>query len=214
MSAYVSDWSQEVYPDYRRYAVPGADVTVRRDYLNDYLQHALVVSRAGPPTIEPGRGFSLQALSPLAGAAWQYDSGYGWTNVPYDQMQAFVSGEVYALRSASVAAGAAQDHWGFAWQPQNASGLSGGRLREPDRGDPRPARRRDPRLGPGRRRGPGSGACGPPGENRYCVGDLSGASFAEQWKAFRAWSQPVLTFATPPQTSSPERPRARRASPS
>ena len=126
MSAYVSDWSQEVYPDYRRYAVPGAEISLRRDYLNDYLQHALVVSRAGPSTIEPGRTYLAQALSPLAGAAWQYDSGYGWTNVPYDQMQAFVSGQVYALRSASVAAGAAQDHWGFAWQPKNASGLSAG----------------------------------------------------------------------------------------
>ena len=39
MSAYVSDWSQEVYGDFRRYAVPGAPIQVRRDYLNDYLQH-------------------------------------------------------------------------------------------------------------------------------------------------------------------------------
>ena len=200
MSTYVSDWSQEVYPDYRRYAVPGADVTVRRDYLNDYLQHALVVSRAGPSTIEPGRGFLTQSLSPLAGAAWQYDSGYGWTNVPYDQMQAFVSGEVYALRSASVAAGAAQDHWGFAWQPRNASGLSAGDFASQTGAilDRLGAAIRD--SGDGDASDPGSGACGPPGENRYCVGDLSGASFAEQWKAFRAWSQPVLTFATPPQS--------------
>ena len=200
MSAYVSDWSQEVYPDYRRYAVPGADLAVRRDYLNDYLQHTLVVSRAGPQTIEPGRGFLAQALSPLAGAAWQYDSGYGWTNVPFDQMQAFVSGEVYALRSASVAAGAAQDHWGFAWQPKNASGLSAGDFASQTGAilDRLGAAIRD--SGQGDDADPGSGACGPPGENRYCVGDLSGASFAEQWKAFRAWSQPVLTFAAPPQT--------------
>jgi hypothetical protein len=200
MSAYVSDWSQEVYPDYRRYAVPGADVTVRRDYLNDFLQHTLVVSRAGPSTIEPGRSYLAQALSPVAGAAWQYDSGYGWTNVPYDQMQAFVSGQVYALRSASVAAGAAQDHWGFAWQPKNASGLSAGDFASQTGAilDRLGAAIRD--SGQGGDADPGSGACGPPGENRYCVGDLSGASFAEQWKAFRAWSQPVLTFSTQPQS--------------
>ena len=130
MSAYVSDWSQEVYPDYRRYAVPGADLAVRRDYLNDYLQHTLVVSRAGPQTIEPGRGFLAQALSPLAGAAWQYDSGYGWTNVPFDQMQAFVSGEVYALRSASVGCRRGAGPLGLRLAAEERQRAFGRRLRE------------------------------------------------------------------------------------
>ena len=126
MSTFVSDWSQEVYGDFRRYAVPGAPIAQRRDYLNDYLQHTLVLTRAGPPTIELARGFLQTAFSPVANAAWQYESAYGWTFVPVDEMRAFVSAQVYALRSFSVAAGLPQDHWGFAWQPRNGSGLSAG----------------------------------------------------------------------------------------
>jgi hypothetical protein len=52
MAAYVSDWSQEVYGDLRSHAVPGTPVTTRREYLNDYLQHKLVLAGVGPSTIE------------------------------------------------------------------------------------------------------------------------------------------------------------------
>ncbi len=200
MSAYVSDWSQEVYGDFRRYAVPGAPITLRRDYLNEYLEHALVLARSGPPTIELARGFLQTAFSPVANAAWQFESGYGWTLVPFDQMQAFVSAQVYALRSASIALGLAQDHWGFAWQPRNGSGLSTGDFNSQTSNilDRLGAAIRD--SGQVDPNDPGSGACGPPGQNVFCVGDFTGALFNESWKALRAWFGPVLTFATPPQT--------------
>jgi len=201
MSTFVSDWSQEVYGDYRRHAVPGAPITVRRDYLNDYLQHALVVARAGPPTIEPARGYLQGAHSPLANAAWQFESGYGWTMIPVDQMRAFVSAQVYALRSFSVAAGQSQDHWGFAWQPRNGSGLSAGDFAAQTGAllDRLAAAIRDSAdtVDPS---DPGSGACGPPGQSVQCGGDLAGAQFTEQWKAFRAWLGPVLAFSTAAQT--------------
>jgi hypothetical protein len=199
MSAYVSDWSQEVYGDYRRHAVPGAPVTTRRDYLNDYLQHTLVLSRVGPPTIEPARGYLPGAFSPVANAAWQHGSGYGWTLIPFDQMQAYVSSQVYALRSFSAVAGLERDHWGFAWQPRNGSGLSAGEFAAQTGAilDRLAAAIRDSGESSD---DPGSGACGPPGQNLHCGGDLAGAVFAEQWKAFRAWFGLVLSFATPAQS--------------
>ena len=199
MSMFVSDWSQEVYGDYRRHAVPDAPITTRRDYLNDYLQHALVLSRVGPPTIEPARGYLPGAFSPLANAAWQYESGYGWTLIPVDQMQAYVSSQVYALRSFSVTAALERDHWGFAWQPRNASGLSAGDFARQTGAilDRLAAAIRDSGESSD---DAGSGACGPPGQNLYCGGDLAGAQFVEQWKALRTWSEPVLTFSTPPLT--------------
>ena len=199
MSTFVSDWSQEVYGDFRRYAVPGAPITLRRDYLNDYLQHALVLARAGPPTIELARGFLQTAFSPVANAAWQYESGYGWTMVPVDQMRAFVSAQVYALRSFSVAAGLPQDRWGFAWQPRNGSGLSAGDFAAQTGSilDRLGVAIRD--SGPTDPNDPGGGACGPPGQNVFCGGDLTGAVFTESWKALRAWLGSVLAFAAPPQ---------------
>ena len=200
MSTYVSDWSQEVYADYRRYAVPGADVTVRRDYLNDYLQHALVVSRAGPSTIEPGRGFLAAVAEPAGGrgVAVRLRLRLDERPVRPDAGVRVRRRCTRSLRQRCRRCGPGS--LGVRVAAAERQRAVRGRLREPDRGDPRPARRGDPRLRRRRRDDPGSGACGPPGENRYCVGDLSGASFAEQWKAFRAWSQPVLTFATPPQT--------------
>ena len=206
MSSYVSDWSQEVYGDFRRYAVPGAPISLRRDYLNDYLQHPVVVARAGPATIEPARTYIQSALTPLANAAWQYESGYGWTSVPVDQMQAYVSGQVYALRAFSVTAGQQQDRWGFAWQPRNGSGLSSSEFTAQSGAilDRLGAAIRDSAAD--NPADPGSGACGPPGQNLYCGGDLAEARFSEQWKSFRAWSQAVLGFTTVAQSLTAGRP--------
>jgi hypothetical protein len=195
MGAYVDDWSQEVYGDYRKVAVPGASVQQRRDYLNDYLQHQIFLARAAPPAIEPGRTFIQAASSPLANAAWSWDTGYGWTAIPFDQMQAFVSEQVYALRSFSATNGQTQDHWGFAWAPRNP-GLANGdfvsqsgaildRLAVSIRDSGQPNQPSDP----------GIEAC-----NASCAGDWPGAAFTEVWKSFRTWTQPVLTFGTPPQT--------------
>ena len=201
MSTYVSDWAQEVYGDVRNYAVPGASTSDRRDYMNDYLQHEIVLANAGPSTIETSRAYLQTAFSPLANAAWERESGYGWTMVPPEQMAGYVSAQVYALRYFSATTGQAQDHWGFAWAPRNASGAStsdftsktglvldrlGAAIHDS-------AETVDPED-------PGSAACGPPGQNVWCVGDLDGARLNGAWKSFRVWTQPVLAFGTPPQT--------------
>src|SRR5207247_8886965 len=121
---YVSDWSREVYGDVGNSAAPAAPITMRRDYLNDYLQHGLVLANAGPATIETARSFLQSAYSPLGNAAWERESGYGWTMVPTDEMADYVSAQVYAIRYFSATSGETEDHWGFAWAPRNATGLS------------------------------------------------------------------------------------------
>ncbi len=195
MSAYVADWSQEVYGDYRKVAMPGTTPQQRRDYLNDYLQHQIVLARVAPPAIEPGRTFIQAASSPLANAAWSWETGYGWTAIPFDQMQSFVSEQVYALRSFSAVSGQPEDHWGFAWAPRNP-GLANvdfvsqsaailDRLAAAIRDSGQPRQPADP----------GIEAC-----TASCTGDWPGAAFTEVWKSFRIWTQPVLTFGTPPQT--------------
>jgi hypothetical protein len=200
MSAYVSDWAQEEYGDVRRYAVPGSPADTRRDYLIDYLEHVSVLSGVGPPTIDAARSYLAGAYSPLANAAWQWGSSYGYTAVPFDLMQSFVSGQVYALRYYSATTGQPQDHFGFAWQPRNLAGLSNAdyvaqsaaildRLSSAIRDSG------DTSVDPGR---PGIGACGTDGS--FCAGDLAGATFTEAWKSFRAWSAPALSFTTTPQT--------------
>src|SRR5262245_11507941 len=57
MSAYVSDWAQEDYGDFRNYAVPGSALPTRRDYLSDYLEHEIVLAGVGPNTIATARSY-------------------------------------------------------------------------------------------------------------------------------------------------------------
>src|SRR4051794_24062952 len=195
MAAYVSDWSQEVYPDWRRVAVPGTAPQQRRDYLNDYLQHELVLARVAPPAVEPARSFIQSAYAPLASAAWSWDTGYGWSAIPYDQMQSFVSLQVYALRAFSVALGQPQDHWGFAWAPRNVGLSSGDFASQSGLVIDRIAAAIRDSAALSNPADPGIEAC-----TNTCAGDQPGAAFTEQWKSFRTWTQPLLTFTTPPQT--------------
>ena len=166
MATYVSDWTQEVYGDVRSYAAPGVSASARRDYLNDYLQHKLVLAGAGPPTIETARSFLQTTFSPLANAAWERDTGYGWTMVSPEQMAGYASAQVNALRYFSQTNGQAQDHWGFAWAPRNATGMSAAdfALRTNLILDRLATAVRDSGQVPDPVE-PGSSACGPSGQN-------------------------------------------------
>ncbi len=201
IAAYVSDWSQEVYGDFRNYAVPGQSIQTRRDYLNDYLQHPIVLARVAPPVVQPTRNYLESAYSPLAQAAWQWGSGYGWTLIPFDQMQSFVSAQVYALRYFSATTGEPQDHWGFAWSPKNATGLASGDFdRQSGAILDRPAAAIHDSGETADPNDPGTGACGPPGQNQFCDADFPGAQFIGSWQSFRTWTQPVVAFTSQPQT--------------
>lgn len=201
MAAYVSDWSQEVYGDMRSHAVPGVPVSVRREYLNDYLQHKLVLAGAGPASIETSRAYLRETYSPLANAAWPRESAWGWTMVPVEQMTAYVSAQINALRHFSASSGQARDHWGFAWAPRNTTGLSNadfgaqtGQILDRmaaavrDSGDV---------VEP---ENPGSGACGPPGQDTFCLVDIPEARHNESWRSFRAWTQVAVSIGNGEQT--------------
>jgi hypothetical protein len=188
MAAHVSDWSQEVYGDVRNYAVPGADRTTRRDALNEYLQHEVALARAAPAAASAARSFLDASYSPLANAAWQYDSAFGWTFVPAELMQHYVSAQTYAMRHAGAGA---SDRFGFAWAPKNGSAQpaadftaqSGAIL------DRLAAALRDSSADP-------VGACA----DSWCAGDLDGASFNHGWASFATWRPSQLVFGSAAQT--------------
>jgi len=188
MSKYVSDWSQELYGDVRNYAVPGTPPAARRDSLNDYLQHELTLARVAPSSAASAQSFLEATYSPLANAAWKFDQAFGWTYVPYDLMEHYVSAQVYALR--------AGERGGFAWSPKNLDALPAadfaaqtdaildrlaGAIR--DSADPNAV-------------DPGLGACA----DVWCAGDLDVAWFNYRWQTFAAWKPSALTFTTAPQT--------------
>jgi hypothetical protein len=199
MSTYVSDWSQEVYGDLRAHAVVGSPTPSRREFLNDYLQHKLVLASAGPPEIETARAFLRETHSPLANGAWPRETAWGWTMVPAEQMAAYLSAQVNALRHFSATTAQPRDHWGFAWAPRNTTGIppadfaaQTGQLLDRlaaairDSGDV---------VEP---ENPGSGACGA-GET-LCAVDLPDASHNGAWRSFRAWAQSTLAIGGAPPT--------------
>jgi hypothetical protein len=198
MATYVSDWSQEVYGDLRAHAVPGDPVTNRREYLNDYLQHPLVLATAGPPAIDAARSFLQSAYSPLANGAWPRETAWGWTMVPVEQMSAYISAQVDALRYFTAATGQTRDHWGLAWAPSNTTGMPAtdfaaqtGQLLDRlaaaihDSGEAT-----DPVNS-------GTNACGPSGQETLCLVDIPEASHNAAWQSFRTWTQPALTIGVP-----------------
>jgi hypothetical protein len=197
VATYVSDWSQEVYGDVRAYAVPGSAVATRREYLNDYLQHKLVLSGVGPAEIEPARAYLREAYSPLANGAWPRQTAWGWTMVPYEQMAAYVSAQVDAMRFHSVSTGQARDHWGFAWAPSNTTGLSSADFAAQTGAilDRMAAAIRD--SGAADPESPTTGACG--AGDALCAVDLPEASHNGAWRSFRAWALSTLAIgpATP-----------------
>ena len=197
MSAYVSDWSQEVYGDVRGYASPGAPAATRRDALVDYLRHSDLLASAGATASGTANAFFAATSSPLANAAWQWSFGFGWTDVSRELMEQYVSAQVYALRNHSVRSGQQADHWGFAWAPRNHTQQTFDVFQQETGAvlDRMAAAIRDTQEVVAE--DPGLNACL---DGRYCVGDLEGATVVTRWRAFRAWSPTTLGFATPPQT--------------
>ena len=198
MNAYVSDWSQEVYGDVRAFAAPGSAVTARRDALTDFLEHSDLLAAAGGAVSGTANAFFARAASPLANAAWQWGGSFGWTLVDGALMQQYVSAQVYALRSHGAASGQPEDRWGFAWAPRNPGDVPKVQF-APEAGavlDRLAAAIRD--SGSDYPADPGALACGPPGRNVWCGGDLDGAALTPNWATFRAWSPTTLAFVTPP----------------
>src|SRR5262249_60669349 len=129
---------------------------------------------------------------------------YGWTSIAHDQMENYVSAQTYALRSFSAANAQPQDRWGFAWAPNNSLGLSstdytnqtGAILDRLAAAIHDSAQAVDPSA-------PGTGACGPLGENLWCNGQIGGAPFNHARETLPGLGPQTPVFPTPPPTPTP-----------
>ena len=194
MSAYVSDFLQETYGDVRDYGVAGADVATRLGYLNQYLEHVQRLASVSPSTAAAAASYLQSDYSPLANAAWAWSSGFGFTAVPYDQMEDYVSAQIDAMRSYEAALGSSSDRIGFAWDPSNTLGLSSSDFASESasllaRLAAAVAASADPAA-------PGAGACQPP----WCTANVDGAAFTQAWSTFSSWTPTGPAFGSSPET--------------
>jgi hypothetical protein len=191
MDRAVRFWAQEVYADARRWGVPGAAPELRRDYLNDFLQHAAKLGSVTPARYGAARAFLARAHTPIANAGWQWPSGLGWTMLSGEQMRHFVSSQTHALRN-FAASRPGPHRFGFAWAPNNATAIPSeafigqtGQLLD--------------RLGAALSESaaessfdPGVLACASAGLD-WCRADVGGAYFTNAWRIFSAWNNPRVT---------------------
>jgi hypothetical protein len=173
----VKFWAQEVYGDTRRWGVPGSASYVRRTYLNDFLQHVARLSAVAPGRYGVASTFLTRSHTPIANAGWQWPSGLGWTMVTGEQMRAFVSSQTYALRD-YAAGNSGPDRFGFAWAPNNESGMSSARFVSET------GQLLD-RLGSALTASGGSRF----EPDAWATADVVGASFTDAWRIFSVWDQ-------------------------
>ncbi len=191
MDRAVRFWAQEVYGDARRWGVPGAPAVVRRDRLNEFLQHAAKLGSVAPAEYGAARAFLTRAHTPIANAGWQWWTGLGWTVVSAEQMRHFVSSQTHALRN-FAATRPGPDRFGFAWAPNNATAM-------PQRTFVAQSGQLLDRLGTALadsgnewRPDPGVLACVAPGLD-WCRADVEGALFTDAWRIFSAWNAPATS---------------------
>ena len=176
-------------------ASPGPTSPTRLGFLNAYLEHVIqLASRCAVNRCRLRLGTSRASYAALANAAWAWSSGFGYSAVPFDQMEDYVSAQVDAMRSYDASLGWSADRIGFAWDPSNSLGLSSsdfaaqtsalaGRLAAAI------AASADPGA-------PGAGACGSP----WCTASVDGAGFTPAWSTFSSWTPTAAGFASAPQT--------------
>jgi PKD repeat protein len=195
MSRYVRFWSQEVFGDVRDWAVPGADLSTRRDRLVDYVEHVSVLSEVSPPALADVKAFMRAADAPLANAAWAWPSTYGYTLTPSPQMQAYVASQTYALRNRQAQATWRDgDSFGFAWSPTNQY------LKLPSTDFVQQGAAVLDQLAASIHASDapsedaGIAACGP--DTTWCATDVDGASFNLAWRILGTWTQPLAVDST------------------
>ena len=187
MQRTVRFWAQEVYGDARRWGVPGAAPEARREYLNDFLQHAAKLGAVAPNPYGAARAFLSYAHTPIRNAGWRWPAGLGWTMVSGDQMRHFVSSQTYALRN-FASRRARPDRFGFAWAPNNETGLANAEF---------VSQTGQCWIGSGSRCGTPAASGGRPGVQAcvalgldWCRADVGGATFTNAWRIFSTWNEP------------------------
>jgi hypothetical protein len=185
LDTYVDFFAHEVYASPATWGVAGVPRARRAQYLNDYFFHFTSLAEAGPDAAQAARTFLHRAYLPLGNALWP-SAAVGTEALSPETMAQFVSTQVYAIRhyANSHPQGPPQGRIGFGWAP----------LQEVVPGytpEGRDLLRR--RLASAIRESSDQGtnspthACGPPGDNVWCEGEVEGAALNDAWKAFTVW---------------------------
>jgi hypothetical protein len=181
-------WSQEAYPNSFNWGVAGAPRAIRAEHFNDYLQHPLTLAEAGPASVRTARDFLEHSYTALTSSAWRWPSAFGNTDISQEQMDDFVSEEIFSVRHyvGSHPQSIPQGFFGTAWAPLKPAAVSNSDFATQTA---LILERLASGLHYSYSQGGSSqeGACGVPGDHAFCDEDVAGAAFNDAWKQFSDW---------------------------
>ncbi|MSP59893.1 MAG: hypothetical protein EXR72_06050 [Myxococcales bacterium] len=178
MSLYARFWGQEVYASPSISCVPNTTVAARSTATNEFVEHVARLAAAGPNAAASASAYLDMAYVPLMNAAWRapaYD-----TMISLDQMQHFVSGQVYAARAWAGTHPYPGGRIAFAWT--RSVNVTDGEL---DILGARMASAIHHAYDAGG--GAAAGACSPNNAFTWCQCSVQGAAFNDAWQTFAAW---------------------------
>ncbi len=179
---YARFWAQEVYSDPSYVCVPDTTTAERSAATNAYVEHVARLAEVGPDSANTAQTYMGRAYTPLMNAVWNSaDSGYGDTVISLEQMQHFVSGEVYAARAWSGDHSYPDGRLGFAWARV-------GDVSDDDLGELATRLAQSIRYAYDEGGGSAAHACSPSGAYTFCQCSVSGATFNSGWEdTFSSW---------------------------
>jgi hypothetical protein len=187
MARSVRWWGQEAYGSPQFTFVPETSRNERSRSLSDYLYAVANLAESGPDEIAAARDYLRSAHYPLANAAWRWTTGFGFTEVPVETMQQFVSLEEYTVRhTLGTRPQGAVPFVGYAWALRNVPAQPQATFQAETLAL---ARRLASSIRFSLAQGGSAppGACGPPGEHIWCGGAWEGATFNAEWALLTRW---------------------------
>jgi hypothetical protein len=179
MDAYVRWWAQEVYASPQDVCVGSAVIGSRSRHLNEFAHHPARLVEAAPACAARAEAYFDKAWTPLHGAAWMQERGYGDTTIPLEAMRKFLALEVYATRAWSGRHDYLDGRIGFGWA--TATGQSPNDVRVlADQVAASVQRAYGERSSAAR-------ACSPTGTLGGCDCRVSGSDFNPGWESWSTW---------------------------
>jgi hypothetical protein len=172
-------WGQETYGSPLATCVDGAPRAAWSAHIDAFTEHVAILADAAPGGAAP-KSFLAKAYTPLANAAWK-SAAYTTESMTLEQMEGFVSMQVYAARAWASAHPRPRDTVGFGWvyardgvSPSDIATL-GDRLAGAIHGAWSETSEEP------------SGACDAGKQTTWCSCAVPGAAFNDAWKTFATY---------------------------
>ena len=174
-------WGQETYASPKNVCIPGGNVGLEAQHINQFTHHVSLLAAAAPgSTANPAQTYFERQYTPMLNMA-AASPGYDTADMSFEAMREFVSTQVYATRAWAGTHPDQHRRIGIGWT-WNREKLSEDQINV--------LAKRVARSIAGAYSGDGgkaARACSPSGAFTFCHCAVAGAHFNDAWSAFDNW---------------------------